>query len=98
MLTIAIHGRIQTGRLQFDRMNDNQINDFIVAILAKFERKDVAFASVSREKRDTLLKRGSNLAIESETPPVGTYRVKFDAVDKVLSSAVISPSRLHTVQ
>ena len=74
-------------------MNENECHDYIVSIINKFEKKHAAFASVSREKRDQVLKRGSNLAQDSKTPPVGAYSVKFGAIDKCRSSALMSPKK-----
>ena len=43
-----------------------------------------------------MLNRGSNLAQDSETPPVGAYSVKFSAIDRRRSSALMSPIKRDT--
>lgn len=44
--------RVHSGKVSFEKMNENECHDYIASIINEFEKKDAAFTSVTREKRD----------------------------------------------
>lgn len=64
-----------------------------MSIVSKFDKLDIAFSSLSRDRLNEIKSRGTNLAEDSYIPPVGYYWPKHGIIDKDQACAFISSTR-----
>ena len=77
-----VNRMLQTGKLSFERMDDAANYEFVMSVVQRFRKQMPVFSSMSRDRREAVLARGTNKAGDCIIPPVGYYRPNHVVVDK----------------